>query len=411
MGVAAVTVVLATVFLWCVFSSRAERTGLSVPIVFVTAGFAYTEVIDVLELGVEPELVKLIAEVTLVWILFADASGVALSQLRSEFGTYTRLLGVGLPLTVALGTLAAIFVLDLNPWAALLLGAALSPTDAALGASVMSDPRVPARIRRVLNVESGLNDGIATPIVLVAIAGVAADAGIEDVHGPGRAVVALLVGLLVGVGMGAAGGALTRRARHRGWLSEELAGPAVLALALLAYAGAVLADGNGFVAAFVGGLVFGSTAGRGGEKEVYFVEQSGQLASMVSWLIFGALAVPAIGEWISWRVVIYALLSLTVIRMLPVALSLLGTDFDRLSVAFIGWFGPRGLASVIFALLALEDLHDAAQEVVAAIALTVLLSVVAHGFSARPFAGRFDTQADPPAPLGSDRATADADPA
>jgi NhaP-type Na+/H+ or K+/H+ antiporter len=165
MGVAAVTVVLATVFLWCVFSSRAERTGLSVPIVFVTAGFAYTEVIDVLEIDVEPELVKLIAEVTLVWVLFADASGVTPSQLRSELGTYTRLLGIGLPLTVALGTLAAIVMLGLDPWAALLLGAALAPTDAALGASVMSDPRVPARIRRVLNVESGLNDGIATPIV------------------------------------------------------------------------------------------------------------------------------------------------------------------------------------------------------------------------------------------------------
>jgi Sodium/hydrogen exchanger family len=181
----------------------------------------------------------------------------------------------------------------------MLLGAALSPTDATLGVSVMSDPRVPARIRRVLNVESGLNDGIATPIVLVAIAGVAADVGVE---GPRRAVVALLVGLLVGVVTGAAGGVLTRRARRRDWLSEELAGPAVLALALAAYAGALLVDSNGFVAAFVGGLVVGSTAGRGGEKEVYFVEQTGDLASMISWLIFWALAVPAIGEWIADRV-------------------------------------------------------------------------------------------------------------
>jgi NhaP-type Na+/H+ or K+/H+ antiporter len=366
----------------------------------------YAEVIDVLDLGVEPELVKLIAEVTLVWVLFADASRVAPGQFRSNLGMYARLLGVGLPLTVALGTLVAIVVLGLDPWAALLLGAALSPTDAALGASVMSDPRVPARIRRVLNVESGLNDGIATPIVLVAIAGVAADEGFEGVEGPGRAVVALIVGVLVGVVVGGAGGALTRRARRNGWMSEELAGPAVLALSLATYAGAVIVDGNGFVAAFVGGLVFGATAGRGGEKEVYFVEQTGDLASMVSWLIFGALAVPAIGQWIGWPVVGYAVLSLTVVRMLPVALSLLGTGFDRLSVAFIGWFGPRGLASVIFALLALEDLHDAAQEVVATIALTVLLSVVAHGLSAKPFAERFTTQAEPPL-SNSDRASTD----
>ena len=405
MGLAAVTVVLATVFLWCVFSSRAERTGLSVPIVFVTAGFVYAEVIDVLDPAVEPEVVKLIAEVTLVWVLFADASRVPPGQFRSDLGMYARLLGVGLPLTVALGTLVAIVVLGLDPWAALLVGAALAPTDAALGASVMSDPRVPARVRRVLNVESGLNDGIATPIVLVAIAGVAAEEGIEGVDGPERAVIALLVGALVGVVTGAAGGVLTRRARRRGWLSEELAGPAVLALALLAYTAALLVDGNGFVAAFVGGLVFGGTAGRGGEKEVYFVEQSGDLVSMVSWLIFGALAVPAIGEWIGWQIVGYAVLSLTVVRMLPVALSLLGAGFDRLSVAFIGWFGPRGLASVIFALLALEDLHDAAQKVVATIALTVLLSVVAHGLSAKPFAGHFNKQAEPPPPSNSGRAS------
>jgi sodium/hydrogen antiporter len=396
MGAASATVILATAFLWCVFSSKAERVGLSAPIVFVTAGFVYTEIFDVLQLDTGPELVKLIAEVTLVWVLFADASGVQPSQLRSNLGTYVRLLGVGLPLTVALGTVAAIVMLDLDLWAALLLGAALAPTDAALGASVMSDARVPVRIRRVLNVESGLNDGIATPVVLVAIAGVAADEGIEGVHGPGRAVVALLVGLVVGAAVGGIGGTLIRRVRRRGWLSEELAGPAVLALALMAYTCAVLVDGNGFVAAFLGGLAFGATAGRGGPKEVYFVEQTGGLASMVSWLIFGALAVPAIGEWLGWRVVGYAVLSLTVVRMLPVAVSLLGTRMDRLGVAFIGWFGPRGLASVIFALLALEDLHDAAEQMVATIALTVLLSVLAHGFSARPFAGRFSGQTEPP---------------
>jgi len=182
---------------------------------------------------------------------------------------------------------------------------------------------------------------------------------------------------------------LSRHARRREWLAEELAGPATLALALLGYTGAVLIGGNGFVAAFVGGLVFGNTAGQGGEKEAYFVEQSADLAAMVSWLIFGGVAVPAIGHWFEWPVIGYALLSLTVIRMVPVALALLGSGFDRFSVAFIGWFGPRGLASVIFALLALEDLGPAAQEITATIALTVLLSVAAHGLTARPFARHF----------------------
>jgi NhaP-type Na+/H+ or K+/H+ antiporter len=388
-GLGSVTIILATVFLWSVFAARLGRVGLSSAIVFVAVGFAFTQIFDVLHVPGEPELVKVVAEVTLVWMLFADASAVQLTDFRRDLMVYVRLLGVGLPLTILLGGLVAVALLGFGVWAALLVGAALAPTDAALGASVMSDPTVPSRIRRVLNVESGLNDGIATPIVLVAIAGVAADEGIGGVHGPGHALLALLVGLLAGVLVGGAGGVLTRHARRRRWLSEELSGPATLALALLAYTGTLLVDGNGFVAAFVGGLVFGNTAGPGGEKEAYFVEQSAGLAAMISWLIFGALAVPAIGHWFEWPVIGYALLSLTAIRMVPVALALLGSGFDRFSVAFIGWFGPRGLASVIFALLALEDLGPAAQEVTATIALTVLLSVAAHGLTARPFARHF----------------------
>jgi len=388
-GLGSVAIILATVFLWSVFAARLGRVGLSSAIVFVAVGFAFTQIFDVLHVPAEPELVKVVAEVTLVWMLFADASAVQLTDFRRDLMMYVRLLGIGLPLTILLGGLVAVALLGFGVWPALLVGAALAPTDAALGASVMSDPTVPSRIRRVLNVESGLNDGIATPIVLVAIAGVAADEGIGGVHGPGHALVALLVGLLVGVLVGGAGGVLIRRARRKRWLSEELSGPATLALALLAYTGTLLVDGNGFVAAFVGGLVFGNTAGPGGEKEAYFVEQSADLAAMISWLIFGALAVPAIGHWFEWPVFGYALLSLTAIRMVPVALALLGSGFDRFSVAFIGWFGPRGLASVIFALLALEDLGPAAQEVTATIALTVLLSVGAHGLTARPFATHF----------------------
>ena len=389
MEVLPLTLVLATIFGWCVLASRLQRVGLTAPIVFVAAGFVLAEGLEILDLALEPHLVKVIAEVTLVWVLFADASLVRPSQFRRDLGMYGRLLGVGLPLTVALGTATALVVLDVDLWAALLIGAALAPTDAALGASVMSNPAVPAKVRRALNVESGLNDGIATPIVLVAIAGVAASEGIAGVESPSRAVLSLLVGVLAGAAVGGLGGAATRLARGRGWLSEELAGPAVLTLALLAYTGALLVDGNGFVAAFVGGLVFGGVAGRGGEKEVYFVEQSGALTSMISWLIFGALVVPVIGDSWTPKVLVYAVLSLTVIRMLPVALALAGAGVDRFGVAFVGWFGPRGLASVIFALLAVEDLHDAGKDLVAVIAFTVLLSVVAHGFSAGPLASRF----------------------
>ena len=355
------SIILATVFLWGVISTRAERVLLSAPIVFVAVGFLLVEALDLLDVEAEHEAVKkLVAEITLVWLLFADAAKVDLIKVRRDLGWYVRLLGVGLPLTVALGTFTAVVALDIGFWAALLVGAALAPTDAALGAAVMNNPRVPAKVRRILNVESGLNDGIATPIVLLAIAGLAAELGLEGVHGPGRAAVSLAIGVVAGALLGCLGGWITCADLHKGWLSDELAGPAVLALALLAYTGALVVDGNGFVAAFVGGLAFGAVAGPREEREVAYVEETGGLASELAWLIFGALALPTLVDAMSWRVLMYAVLSLTVVRMLPVAVSLLGTRAPIAEVAFVGWFGPRGLASVIFALLALEDLPGAA---------------------------------------------------
>ena len=382
MDVVALTLVLATVFLWGVFSVKAGSALLTAPIVFVAAGYLYADVFDVLQLEVETEPVKLVLEVALVWILFSDASGVDLRRFRADVGLYVRLLGVGFPLSVALGAVLALVVLGLDWWEALFVGAALAPTDAALGAAVMTNPAVPERTRRTLNVESGLNDGLATPVVLVAIAGVAAEVGLDHVEGPGRVVVTLVVGVLVGLATGLLGGLLTRTARRRGWMSASLAGPAVLALALMAYTLALVVDGNGFVAAFVAGLAFGATAGAGGPGEVAYVEETGSLVSQLAWLLFGAVGLPLMLDGVGWQQVVYAALSLTVVRMLPVALAMLGSSFTRAQITFIGWFGPRGLASVIFAMLALEELEAAADELLATVALTVLLSVVLHGTSA-----------------------------
>jgi NhaP-type Na+/H+ or K+/H+ antiporter len=386
---AAVALIALVVFAWGLFSSRLGRADLSAPIIFVTVGLLLAEVLHVIELDLSPEAIKLLAEVTLVWVLFADASRVGLRELRADLGLYARLLGVGLPLTIAAGALLAVWMFDgMGFWLALLVGAALAPTDAALGASVMTNPAVPERVRRVLNVESGLNDGIATPVVMVAIAGAVAAEGIQE-HGPGAALIDLAIGLGLGIIVGLLGGQGMRIARRRGWASEDFAGPAVLALALAAYAGTLWLDGNGFVAAFVAGLAFGHSAGRGGAKEVFYVEQTSGLMSLLTWLVFGAVAVPIVLERFDWPVVGYALLSLTVVRMLPVALALIGTRLPTPTVAFIGWFGPRGLASVIFAVIALEELHGEADRALAIIAMTVLLSVLAHGLSAKPLADRY----------------------
>ena len=390
MELGALCAILASIVCWAAVSTR--LAVISTPIFFVAIGLFLAQGLHLLDLDADPHLVKVIAEVTLVWVLFADASRVRLPDLRADLSRYVRLLALGLPLTMALGTLAAAGLLGLSLWYALLIGAALAPTDAALGSAVMSDRRVPKRIRQTLNVESGLNDGIATPVVMVALAGIAAEAGLAGHSTPGRALLGLLFGAVLGIVLGGGGGLLLRQTRRRGWSAEEFTGPALLALALLAYLVSVAVGANGFVAAFVAGIAFGASAGRGGEKQVYYVEQTCGLASMVAWLMFGALAVPTLATSISWPVIGYAVLSLTLIRMVPVALCLLGSGMDARTVAFVGWFGPRGLASVVFALIALEDLHEVpgpVGTVVGTIGLTVLLSVLAHGLSARPLAGRY----------------------
>jgi NhaP-type Na+/H+ or K+/H+ antiporter len=386
----------AALFAWGAVSGRLRRADLGAPIVFVLVGVLLHDLFTV-DAHVEAETVKLLTEVTLAWVLFSDASGVPFEELRADASIYARLLGVALPMTVVLGWLVAWGLFNgFDVWLALLVGAALAPTDAALGAAVISNPAVPLRIRRIVNVESGVNDGIVTPVVLVALAGAAAAEGHGG--GAGHAVLKLLLGVAIGLGVGGGGGEILRRTRQRGWVDEEFAGPAVLALALLAYTASVASQGNGFVAAFAAGIAFGRFAGQAGPKEVWYVEETAGLASLLVWLLVGAVAVPIVADTIDWQIVLYALLSLTVLRMLPVALSLLGTNLSRRAALFIGWFGPRGLASVVFGLLAVEELGPTGDTAVATIATTVLLSVVAHGLSAEPLAVRYGSRLETPAP-------------
>jgi sodium/hydrogen antiporter len=383
-------IVAALVFAWGTLSARLERFDVTAPIIFVVVGLLLTHG-PLATLGFLPsrELVKVLAETTLVLVLFSDASRIGLRDLQAGVGLCLRLLGIGLPLTIGLGTLLAFGLFNgMSIWLALLVGAALAPTDAALGAGMMVNPAVPAWIRRVLNIESGLNDGIATPVVLVAIAG-AATAEHAASNGPGSAIAELALGVLVGVVVGGVGGLVVNVARRRGWAAGGFAGSAVLSLAICGYASALALHGNGFIAAFVGGLAYRVCGGRRGERLVPYVEETGALVSLLVWLAFGAVAVVPAFESLTWQTVLYAVLSLTVIRMAPVALALVGAGLGRPAVAFVGWFGPRGLASVVFALLALEDVGNVARPAVSLIAFTVMLSVVAHGLTADPLAHRY----------------------
>jgi NhaP-type Na+/H+ or K+/H+ antiporter len=392
-------IVAALVFSWGALSARLERFDVTAPIIFMLAGLVLTHG-PLAVLGAVPShaVVKVLAEATLVLVLFCDAARIGLADFRADLGLYVRLLGVGLPLTIGLGLLFALALFGQRGiWVALLMAAALAPTDAALGAGVMTNPAVPARLRRLINVESGLNDGIATPFVLVAIAG-AGSGGHGSPVGPAQALAELILGVLAGAAIGAVGGWLLKLGRRRGWIADGFAGPAVLGLAVCGYASALALHGNGFVAAFAAGLSFGGASGRPGERLVPFVEETGALVSLLTWMAFGAVAIaPAVSN-LTWQIVLYAGLSLTVIRMIPVAIALTGAGLRLRTVAFVAWFGPRGLASVIFALLALEELGErTTSPAVPVITLTVLVSVIAHGISAEPLAQRYGATLGPDA--------------
>jgi len=387
---------LATVaFLLLVFaavSGRLERSLVTVAIFFTSAGLLAGPVLGLLDLELGSEPVKLLAEATLTLVLFADASRVSLPALRRELGVPVRLLGVGLPLTIAAGTLAGVAVLPgMSISEALVLAVMLACTDAALGQAVVTDRRIPSRIRQGLNVESGLNDGLCVPLFFIAIAIAEADEGAVS----GRSALELVAeeigwGSVGGIVAGLLGAAAVSAAQRRGlaephWLQILTAATAVLAAGF-----AIGLGGSIFIAAFVGGLVFGGVRRRAEGEVGYLVDQGGELLNAVTFLVFGAVILgPALDD-LTWELVLYAVLSLTVVRMVPVAIALVGTHARRPTVAFLGWFGPRGLASIVFAVILLEDSALPHQDtILLAVVATVALSVYAHGLSAQPLTRRY----------------------
>jgi sodium/hydrogen antiporter len=383
--VAGVAVFALLVIMFVSLSAWLGRAYLTGPLVFIVAGavLGRTQLAD--EVG--SSTIRIIAEVTLALLLFHDAAQLQPREMRRDSVFTGRLLLVGLPLTIAAGYLVARGLFpDTGVWLPLLLAAALAPTDAGLGAATVLNPVVPVRVRRILNVESGLNDGLATPVVLLAIA---AAAGADHGHGVPTALREISVGALVGVLAGVLSGRLIQRARRSGWTQEPLVPFATLAVPLLCYFGAVELGGNGYIAAFVAGTAFASSQDI--ERTRASLELTDQVAALLGyavWLLFGVIVATNLGPFVHWQTLFFAVLSLTVLRMVPVAISLLGSGLQAPTVLFIGWFGPRGLASVVFALIAFESLESDpdAMTVLAVIAMTIILSVVVHGISATPWA-------------------------
>ncbi|WP_328764510.1 cation:proton antiporter [Streptomyces sp. NBC_00272] len=380
-------------------SRRLSTTLLSGPMVFMLFGLAIGPLgLDLLDAAKDPEVTRALLESSLVLLLFADAAGIRARDLRREEFLPLRLLAVGLPLTMALGWLAAWPLLPgLSVWELALVGIILAPTDAALGQQAFSNERVPPLIRGGLTVESGLNDGMVLPFFVLALA-----AAGEGYGHPGVAETflrALLLSGAIGFAAGWTGASLLRWSLARGWSSSDWRQFLALAVPVIAYVACAVVEGSGFIGAWVAGLAFGIHLRRtpadlgippqdsDPAQNTRFTERLGLLLASLSFLVFGAVILGPTLQNLTWRMVVYALLSLTVIRMLPVALALAGTGLRPASVAYIGWFGPRGLASLVFGLLALEEHLPGETLLSGAIVVTVGLSIILHGASA-PFLGK-----------------------
>jgi len=404
-----------TLLTFAAISGRIEGTPVTAPMIFTAVGLLVgVDALGLVDPAASGETVKLLAEATLTLVLFAEASRIDLHSLREHVSVPVRLLGIGLPFTLVAGFAAAVAVLGELAWPkALVLAVILAPTDAALGQAVVTLPRLPSRVRQGLNVESGLNDGICVPLFFIALAVAQAE---EGAIGEGAAVRLVSeqigYGILAGVIAGAAAAGVLVLAAGRGLVSRAWLQVVPLAGAGLAFGLAQPVGGSGFIAAFVGGIVFGGLRRRRGGEVGYLIEEGGAILTAVTFIVFGAVLLGPALEDVTWAVVLYAVLSLTVVRMLPVAIAMLGTGARRPTVGFLGWFGPRGLASIVFAILVIEEgglPHD--DTLLVTVFITIGLSVLAHGLSAAPLAERyarwFDTHPRGPRPELEDSSTAE----
>ena len=391
----ALAVVAVALLAFAAISGRIEGSPITAAMVFTAVGLLVgSEALGFVELAPAGETVKLLAEATLALVLFADASRIDVRALRGELSVPLRLLGIGLPLTLVAGFVCALLVFPELFWPeALLLAVILAPTDAALGQAVVTLLRLPSRVRQGLNVESGLNDGICVPLFWIVLAIAQAEAGaIGD-----RAAVRLVLeqigyGIFAGVVAGIAAAAVVVVAGGHRQVSGSWLQVVPLAAAGLAFGIADPIGGSGFIAAFVGGFVFGAVRRQSGGEVEYLIEELGAVLTAVTFVVFGAVLLgPVLGD-VTWSVALYALLSLTIVRMLPVAIAMIGTGARGPTVAFLGWFGPRGLASIVFAVLVLEEgglPHDAL--ILTTTYVAIGLSVLAHGLTAAPLANRYAT--------------------
>jgi NhaP-type Na+/H+ or K+/H+ antiporter len=390
MELLSLAIIAGGLLLYSSVSGRLPGTILTAPLIFIVFGYTLgVGGFNLAAVDLGHSAIHVIAEFTLVLVLFTDAARIDLNRVRQDHDLPVRMLLLGLPLTITAGMLAAAWLFPaFSLWEAALLAALLAPTDAALGQSVISERAVPVRIRQAINIESGLNDGMALPAVLLlaALAGAGQDSTQASVWIQ-FGLLQITLGPLAGIVLGFAGARLLDTAVERGWSNAAFQGIGILSLAVFTFVVAELVGGNGFIAAFIGGMVFGHSIRNSCTFLFEFMETEGQLLMLITFLIFGAALLPKAIWHLSPVIFLYAILSLTVIRMIPIAISLLGSGLRLPSYLFLGWFGPRGLASILFVLLILENSDvPHREELLSVTVITVALSALLHGISAAPFA-------------------------
>jgi NhaP-type Na+/H+ or K+/H+ antiporter len=375
-------------FIYSAVGARLERTPVGGAVVFTAFGLILGPLgLGVLRLDIDAEGLRTLAEMTLALVLFIDAANANLNELRKSIQIPRRLLLIGLPLTLLLGFAVGVFMFDgLTLIEIALLATMLAPTDAALGKAVVTNESVPTKIRESLNVESGLNDGICVPILFVFLA-LATESGAEGsttMLALGLVAEEIGIGLAVGIGLTYLGSHLLRMCAERGWVSETWRQLPVVALAVACFALAQFLGGSGFIACFAGGMLFGWFAKERRHHLLLAAEGTGDTLALITWVIFGAAIVAKhIGSF-TWEAVLYALLSLTLIRMLPVFLALAGTGLRLDEKLFMGWFGPRGLASIVFGVIVLHENLPGGGTITITAVCAILFSVIGHGLSANP---------------------------
>jgi len=378
----------AFLLIYSAVAGRIERSLISGPIVFTVVGLLLgPDGLGVLRTEITGEGLRLLAELTLAMVLFTDAANADFGVVRANLGLPERLLGIGLPLTIVLAfLLAAIVFPSLDILEMALLATILAPTDAALGKPVVANPMVPAVMREALNLESGLNDGICVPIVVILL-GLAVGTQIEGGtmgHVAWVVVEEIGIGLIAGLGLTWLTIRMLSFAEERGWISEHWVEIPIVALAAVCFAAAQAAGGSGFIACFVGGLLLSGLGARHKAELLRGAEHMGEALALLTWVVFGGIVIPRMIDRVTWPAVVYAGLSLTVVRMLPVFLCLIGTRTSASDKLFIGWFGPRGLATIVFAILVLDANLPGNDTMMVTASWTVILSIVAHGVTANP---------------------------